>query len=261
MPIAKLRGVDIAYTLEGPADKPLVVLCNSLGTNVGMWEPQVAALTERFRLLRFDNRGHGASSVTPAGFGIGDMAQDVIDLTHHIGAERFAFIGLSLGGLIGQHLGVHHGDHLTRLVLSNTAPALPPKENWDARAKAVREGGMAAIVDLAMTRFFSDGYRARNEPLGAAIRATFLSTDPEGYAGACIAIRDADYGPALGGIKTPTLCIGGSLDVSTPPAMGADVMAAAIPGAKKAILEAAHISNVEQPAAFNAAIVGFLTSS
>jgi 3-oxoadipate enol-lactonase len=174
--------------------------------------------------------------------------------------ETFAFVGLSLGGLVGQHLAVHHGAHLTKVVLSNTAPSLPPKENWDARAKAVREGGMNAIVDLAMQRFFSDGYRARNEPLAAAIRATFLATDPKGYAGACIAIRDADYTADLPRIRTPTLCIGGSLDVSTPPAVGADVMAQAIPGAKKTILEAAHISNVEQPAAFNAAVLGFLAA-
>ena len=261
MPIAKLTGVDIAYRLEGLADRPVVVLGNSLGTDFGMWDPQTAALTERFRVLRFDMRGHGASSTPPAGFGIDAMAQDVIALTTHLGIEHFAYCGLSLGGLVGQHLAVHHGARLTRVVLCNTSPSLPPKENWDARAKAVRESGMNAIVDLAMSRFFSDGYRAKNEPLAATIRTTFLGTNPEGYAGACIAIRDADYHPDLARIRTPTLCVGGSLDVSTPPAMGADVMAGAIPGAKKIILEAGHISNVEQPAAFNAAVVGFLASS
>jgi 3-oxoadipate enol-lactonase len=260
MAICRLPGVDIAYRLEGLAERPVLALCNSLGTDFGMWDPQVPALTEHFRVLRYDNRGHGASSTPPAGFSIADMAHDLIGLTQHLGIEKFAFCGLSLGGLIGQHLGIQHGDRLTKLVLANTAPVLPPKEGWDARAKAVREGGMEAIVDLAMQRVFSDGYRARNEPIAATVRTTFLATEPEGYAGACIAVREADYSQELGRIGTPTLCIGGSLDISTPPAV-TDAMTQAIPGARQVVLEAAHISNIEQPAPFNAAVVAFLTSS
>jgi 3-oxoadipate enol-lactonase len=258
MPICTLPTVSLAYRLEGRPGRPVLVLSNSLGTDFGMWDPQVPHLTEHVRVLRYDSRGHGASTVARADFGIADMAQDVIDLANHLEIDQFAFCGLSLGGLVGQHLGIHHGQRLTRLVLSSTAPYLPPKENWDARVKAVREHGMGAIVDVVMQRFFSEGYRAKSEPLEGTMRTTFLATDPEGYAGACLAIRDADYRADLGRVSTPTLCIGGTLDVSTPPAIGADVLAQTIPGAVKVTLSAAHISNVEQPEAYTKTLLDFL---
>lgn len=260
MTICKLEEVSLAYRFDGRDDRPVLVLSNSLGTDMGMWDLQAPALSQHFRLLRYDSRGHGASTLAKPGFGIGAMAEDVLGLADRLGIDRFAFCGLSLGGLVGQYLGVRHGDRLTRLALCNTAPALPPPENWEARAKAVREAGMTAIVEMAMQRFFSEGYRAKKEPIAARIRQTFLATDPEGYAGACLAIRDADFHAELGRIRTPTLAIGGALDISTPPAVGAEVIAASIPGAAKVVLEAGHISNVEQPAAFNRALLDFLTA-
>jgi 3-oxoadipate enol-lactonase len=258
MAIAKLPGVDISYRLEGRPDLPILALSNSLGTDSGMWDKQIPALTERYRVLRHDTRGHGSSSVPKPPYTIDEMAKDLLALCDHLGFEHINFCGLSLGGLVGQHIGIHYGHRLTKLVVCNTASALPPKENWDARIAAVTTKGMDAIVDLAMQRFFSDAWRARNEPILGTMRTTFLATDPQGYAGACAAIGATDYTPDLGKISAPTLVIGGSLDASTPPAMGADVLAAKINGAKKVILDAAHISCVEQPEAFNKAVLEFL---
>jgi 3-oxoadipate enol-lactonase len=259
MPLAKLPGVDIAYRLEGKADRPVLVLGNSLGTDYGMWDLVVPELTRHFRVLRFDARGHGASSTPKRPYTIDQFAKDTLALCDKLGIDRFAYCGLSLGGLIAQHLGLHYADRLTRLVVCNSAPALPPKENWDARIVAVTgPQGMGSIVDLAMQRFFSEPWRAKDEPIFSTMRTTFLATDPEGYAGACAAIGEADYTAELSKIKTPTLVVGGEFDASTPPAMGADVIAAKIPGAHKLILSTGHISAVEEPLVFAQALSSFV---
>jgi 3-oxoadipate enol-lactonase len=171
---------------------------------------------------------------------------------------KFAFLGLSLGGMIGQWLGAHAPERISALVLANTSAFAPPKSNWDERRRAVLERGMSAIVDGAMGRFFSPETLTRNDSLVNAIRATFLATNPGGYASCCAAVRDMDHRELLPRITAPTLVIGGDIDVSTPWAGHGEVIARRIPNAKTVLLHTTHLSNVERPESFNSAVVDFL---
>jgi 3-oxoadipate enol-lactonase len=260
MPICKANGLRQAYRLEGRGDRPTLILSNSLGTDLGMWDKQMLRLNEAFRVLRYDTRGHGASEVTDGDYTVELLARDVLALADALGIERFAFCGLSLGGLTGQWLGIYAASRLTHLALCNAAPHLPPPEGWSARMDTARQQGMRALVDPVMQRFFSEPYRARDEAFFHTVRRTFLSTDPRGYASCCAAIRDADFRAPLGTIETPTLAIGGTLDAATPPTISSELLARTIPGARLVNLEAGHISNVEQPEAFTDALLGFVTA-
>ena len=246
------------WRFDGKPGLPVLVLGNSLGTDLFMWDRQVEALTQRFRLLRFDVRGHGASDVVPGDATMDQLGADLLALADHAGVQRFAFCGLSLGGMVGQWLGVNAPDRLDALVLSNAAPQLPPPEGWTQRMKLAREQGMGALLDLVMPRFFSQAYRDRDEPFYHSMRSSFSAMQGEGYAACCAAIRDADFRASLGRIATPTLVISGSLDVATPHEPFGAQLVAGIPGASSVILPAGHIANVEQPEAFNRALLEFL---
>ncbi len=246
------------YRLEGRPDLPLLVLGNSLGTDLFMWDPQVAALTEHFRVLRFDVRGHGASDTVPGDATMNDLGQDVLRLLDSLAVESFAWCGVSLGAMIGQWLAINAPQRLTRLVLSNASPYLPTHQSWSDRMALARRAGMPALLDMVMPRFFSDAYRDRDEPFYHTIRSTFAATDPEGYAACCAAIRDSDFRERLKDIVTPTLVISGAVDTATPHEVHGALLAQSIPGARLAILPAGHIANVEQPDEFNRVVLEFL---
>jgi 3-oxoadipate enol-lactonase / 4-carboxymuconolactone decarboxylase len=252
------NNVRLFYRLEGSAEKPTIVLSNSIGTDHGTWAPQMADLLDHFRVLRYDARGHGASDTPSGDYSIEMLAKDVLDLTRALGIDKFAFCGLSLGGMTGQWLGANAADRVTTIVIANSSALMAPKSNWDTRRQAVLSGGMAAIADLAIGRFFSAETLASGSPYPHSVRNTLLGTNPIGYAGCCAAIRDMDQVAMLKNISVPTLVISGDRDVSTPWAGHGETLAREIPGARAVHLSAAHLSNLEQPHSFTAAMLDFL---
>jgi 3-oxoadipate enol-lactonase len=248
------------YRLEGHPEKPVLILSHSLGADHGMWAPQMADLLSRFQVLRYDTRGHGASDAPKGEYSIELLGFDVLGLADALGVRQFAFCGLSMGGAIGQWLAIHAPERLNRLVLANTSPQFGPRSNWEARMKAVSDGGMAAIVDVVMGRFFSPETLA-NDACAKAVKSVFLGTNPVGYLGCCAAIRDFDSRESLPQIRVPTLVIAGDRDVSTPWEGHGEVLVRGIPGARALRLPSTHISNIECPSAFTAALLEFLSSS
>lgn len=252
------------YRIDGAEDAPVVVLSHSLGCDHGQWDAQVAQLQSHFRVLRYDIRGHGSSDTSPGDYTIELLARDALAIADALGIRTFAFCGLSLGGMIGQWIAAFEPDRLTHLVLANTSsrylnPDLMEEcRKMEERRKTVRECGMAAIVDSAMQRFFTAASLAANSPAISNIRRMVLSTDPAGYAGCCAAIRDLNQTSLLSSIRTPTLIVSGDHDVSTPWQGHGEVLAREIPHARVAHLPAAHLSNIERPRSFNAALMSFL---
>jgi 3-oxoadipate enol-lactonase len=249
---------DLHYRLEGPEAAPVLVLSSSLGTTLGMWDEQAAALGARFRLLRYDHRGHGGSPVPPGPYTIEDLGRDVLALLDRLEIERCSFCGLSLGGMVGMWLASEAPERVERLVLCCTSAALGPPEMWAKRAAAVRAGGMEAVAEAVLERWFTPAFRAeRRETIEWAAKM-LRNTPPEGYAGCCEAIREMDLRDRLGGIRAPTLVIAGAEDPATP-VEHAERIHAAIPDARLAVIpQAAHLANVEQPEAVTREILEHL---
>ena len=255
MPYVHSQGCRIYYRLEGSGSKPLLVLVHSLGCDHGMWDLQVPALLPHFQILRLDLRGHGASDAPDAEYTISQLAEDVLAAVNR---EKFAYCGLSLGGMIGQWLAAR-SQRVQRLVLANTSPRMGDPTLFDVRRKIVLEQGMQAIEDGVMQRFFTAATLASGDPYAESIRNVILTTNPAGYAGCCSAIRDMDHRGLLAKIAVPTLIITGDQDVSTPWTGHGEVLASSIPGAVSRTLNTAHLSNIERPSEFNAALLEFLT--
>lgn len=245
------------YRAEGSQESPAIIFSNSLGCDHLMWQPQADALKHGFRVVRYDQRGHGASDVPGGPYTIEQLGGDVIGLADHLGLDSFHFCGLSMGGITGQWLGIHHGERLGKLILANTSPHFPPPDMWDQRMGAVRDGGMTAISDAVLDRFFSPTLHEAQPATVSDFRNVLEQTNPDGYLGCCGMLREADVYPGLGKISAPTLVISGRHDQSTPPERG-EKIAAAIKGAAHVILDAAHISNVERADDFTRALAGFL---
>lgn len=240
-----------------PDEAPPLVLCNSLGTTLNMWDAQMPAFTARRRVLRYDVRGHGQSSRPEGGYTIAQLGQDLLALMDHVGIAQADFCGLSMGGMTGMWLGVHAPQRIRKLVLCNTSAKLGPPELWDQRLAVLREQGMAGLIPGILGRWLTERYRSNNPAGLAQVVAMLEGTTPEGYAANVMAIREMDQLDDLARITCPTLVISGTHDGSTPPAMG-QAIAQRIRGSRVVELDAAHLSNVEQPEAFNAAVLGFL---
>lgn len=258
MPFITANQTRIFYRLEGRVGLPVLVLSHSIGTDHQMWAPQVPHLTEYFQVLRYDTRGHGASDSPSGEYSIEQLGHDVLALLDALKISRFAFCGLSLGGAIGQWLAINEPERVTHLALANTSPRFGTAELWNSRILAVREGGMAAIENMALGRLFSAEFLARSTPDVASIRSVLLGTVSEGYAGCCAALRDFDSRADLGKINTPTLVIIGERDVATPFDGNGDVLVRGIRDARLVRLSAAHLSNVEAPRSFTAELLEFL---
>lgn len=253
-----MKAVALNVVEEGRGDA--VVLVHAIGCDLAMWDDLAPALAKHFRVVRVDVRGHGASPVPPRPYSLAELAGDVVAALDRLGIERAHWVGLSMGGMIGQAFALAHEARAGRLVLANTTASYGAdgRKMWEARAKAVDEGGMAAITELAMTRYFSDDFRARHPEVVDRIRQRFLATDPRGYIGCCDAIRDLDFTSQLARIKAPTLVIAGEKDAGTPPAMS-EAMVEKVPGARMAVIPgASHLSAVENPSAFGALVRDFL---
>jgi 3-oxoadipate enol-lactonase len=242
------------HRFDGPDDAPVLVLSNSIGTTLELWDAQVPAFAGPFRLLRYDQLGHGRSEVRPGPYTVELLGRELLGLLDGLGVEQFSFCGLSLGGTVGMWLGKNAAGRLDRLVLAGTSAYFGPPERWIERAELVRAEGMEPIADATMGRWFTAAY-----PGIAEQRARFVATPPEGYAACCDALRDWDFRADLGSVAAPTLALAGADDPATPPDQ-ARLIADGIPGARMRVIpDAAHLLNVEQPETFDAAALAHLT--
>ena len=254
-----IDGTSLHYRLDGDRARPCVMLCNSLGTDLSMWDAQAEALTSRFFVVRHDSRGHGQSGLGAESFGIDRLGLDVIALLDHLRIERAAVCGISMGGLVGQWLALHHPQRLTALVLANTAARIGSVEGWQGRAALVRSEGMDTVADGAAGRWFTAPFIARETATVARMVDTLRRQDAGGYAACCEALAQADLRAWVAAITVPTLVIAGEHDPVTT-VNDAHELRQAIAGARLATLDASHLSNVEAPAAFGAALREFLRS-
>ena len=250
-------GVLLNWQLEGEDGRPVLVLSHSLGTDLSMWDAVVEWVLPVCRVLRLDTRGHGRSTAAPGPVTLKQLAEDVLAVMDAANVPQAAFCGLSLGGMIGQHLAIHHSSRLTHLILACTSGKLDPGF-WQERAATVRAGGMGALVNQVMMRFFSGAFRARCPDQVASSRSRFLALPPEPYAACCIAISQMTLLDQSSQIHTPTLVINAGLDEATPPAKHGDLLARAIAGSRAICLQTGHLAAVEMPAAFGLAVAEFL---
>ena len=257
MPFLDIAGARIHYRIDGEDGAPALVLSNSLGAALEMWEPQLAAFSARFRVIRYDTRGHGESGAPPGPYSIEQLGGDVVALLDALKIARAHFCGLSMGGATGIWLGIHAPERVDRLVLANTAAKIGTAEMWNARIDAVRKGGTASIAPAVLARWFTPALLESPTPLIARMRGTFDRTSADGYAACCAAVRDMDLRFVLGRIHRPTLVIAGSEDLSTPPHDGR-YLADHIVNARYVELQAPHLSNVQAASAFTQAVMQFL---
>ena len=251
-------GTRLAYRFDGDAHLPTLVLSNSIGTDLRMWDGQVAALARHFRVLRYDTRGHGGSDVPDGAYSFDRLGRDVLELLDALKIERVHFLGLSLGGFIGQWLGIHAPERIDRLVLANTSSYLGPGAQWDGRIAAVLQAAdMAQTTEEFLANWFPAHMLDSGSPLVEPFRAMLLETDQRGLAGAWAAVRDADLRRTIALITRPTLVIAGRDDTVTSAQHG-KLIAATIPGARLVVLPTVHLSNVERPAEFLQVVLDFL---
>jgi 3-oxoadipate enol-lactonase len=257
MPFIELQASRVHYRLEGSVRAPVLVLSNSLGATLSMWDAQVAALSRRFRVLRYDTRGHGLSTGPEGPYTIEALGGDVIELLDALQIDRPHFCGLSMGGLIGLWLGIHAAGRLDHLVICNTAARVGTAETWNTRMAAVRDGGMKAVTPGLLERWFTAAFREKSPAVIESIEKMLLKAPVAGYLACCAAVRDADFREAAAKVKAPTLVISGASDPVAPAAEGKS-LAEKIPGARYVELDAAHLSNVEAADKFNDALLSFL---
>jgi 3-oxoadipate enol-lactonase len=238
--------VSVPYRIDGPPEAPVVVLSNSIGSTSAMWEPQVPALAERFRVVRYETRGHAGAPVPDGPYSIADLGGDVLALLDNLGVERAHFAGLSLGGMTGMWLGVNAPDRIDRLALLCTSAMLARDVDWPARAALVREQGTGAIAAATVERWFTEDFIAAHPDDAARWRATIADTPSEGYAACAEAIGTMDLEEDIRGVRAPTLVIAGRRDPATPPPH-AELIASRIPGARLELVDGAHLSNYERP--------------
>ncbi|NKF23752.1 bifunctional 3-oxoadipate enol-lactonase/4-carboxymuconolactone decarboxylase PcaDC [Solimonas marina] len=261
MPHVQANGIRLHYRFDerrdGAADAPVLVLSNSLGTTLAMWDPQIAAFTEHFRVLRYDMRGHGDSDAPDGDYSIETLGRDVVGLLDALGLQRVHFCGLSIGGLTGQWLGLHAAARLQRLIVCNTAAKIGQADGWNARIAQVRAKGMTDVAAASIGRWFTAEFVDRDPAAVDAVHRQLLSLTTPGYCGGCAAVRDADFRGALAAITVPTLVVGGRGDQVTTVA-DARFIAAGVADGRVAEISGAHLSNIESQAAFDAAVLRFL---
>lgn len=254
------NGITVHCVLEGPPDAPVVTLSHSLATDLAMWEPQAAALAGRWRVLRYDTRGHGGTEVTAGAYSLDQLADDALALLRALGIRRTHWVGLSMGGMIGQVLALRAPEVLASLVLADTTSRMPAEARgqWDERIRIAETQGMEPLVQPTIDRWFTKPFQARRPEVVDRVRTMIRRTDPRGYVGCCHAIKTLDLTDRLPAITLPTLVVVGEEDPGTPVA-AARTIHERIRGSRLHIIpSAAHLSNLEQPEAFTAALVDFL---
>jgi 3-oxoadipate enol-lactonase len=258
-----IDGATIHYRVEGRTGAPWVTLCNSLAANLRMWDFQAAALTGRYRVLRYDRRGHGESSAGGRDFRIERLARDVLALWDHLGIVRSHYVGCSIGGMTGLALARDHADRLGRFVCADARADAPPGTAaiWDERVKQARDQGMAAMVEPTLARWFTAGFRLWNPPVLDIVREMIAATSLDGYEGCARAVVHLDLAASLNRLAVPTLFVVGAEDASTTPAVARAMHASAPGSAYREIAYGAHLCNLEQPDAFNRLMIDFLAPS
>ena len=253
---------EVFYIEEGDPDAPPLLLGNSLGTTTAMWDAQAAALADRFRLIRYDHRGHGRSPQPPGPYEIGDFADDVVELLDRLGIERASYSGLSIGGMTGIVLAARHPQRVDRLVVCCSSPYMPPASMWAERAAAVRAAGSVdAVADPVVERWLTPAFAAAHPDVRDRLRAMLAASPPDGYAWSCAAIEHMDLRPLLADVRAPTLVIAGEQDAAAPPPSHGWLIANGIPGARYELVPAAHVANVEQPELVTNLIIDHLEAS
>jgi 3-oxoadipate enol-lactonase len=258
MPVIQSNGCPINVEVEGPENAPVLILSNSLGTTLHMWDGQVAPFIKHFRLVRFDRRGHGKSGLPKGPYSMEMLGRDVLAIMDGLGIRQANWCGLSMGGMEGMWLGANAPERFERLVLSNTSSYFADKKGWNDRLALVRDKGVPAFAAPNMERWFTKGFRERDPQAIAGMQAMFAATPLDGYIACGEAVRDMDHRDLLPRVKPPTLVIIGRHDPATVPEAG-EYICKNIPGAEHFMIDAAHISNIEQPQQFNDAVLGFLT--
>jgi 3-oxoadipate enol-lactonase len=233
------------------------VFSNSLGTNLHMWDDQATALAKHFRVIRYDQRGHGKSDAPKPPYSLERLGRDVLAILDHLGIKSAHFVGLSMGGCTGMWLGRHARGRFGKLVLSNTGAKIGDAALWNDRIQSVLKDGMKAVAEVVLERWFTPNFRKREPAVVKRVREMLLTTPPAGYAGCSAALRDMDERAGIAEIKAPTLVIAGKHDPATPPESG-EFIASRIKDAKFVVLDAAHLANLEQSATYTDTIEKFL---
>ncbi|MBX0334313.1 3-oxoadipate enol-lactonase [Pontibacter sp. HSC-14F20] len=249
MPTLKIAGNDCFYTYENLGHDNTIVFSNSLGTDLTMWDKVVHILRKHLNILRYDTRGHGQSSISADTVTVAELGQDVIGLLDHLGIGKVYFCGLSMGGLIGQWLGINHPDRFKKIIIANTAAKIGTAEGWNTRIAQVKERGLQSLLDGTAQRWFTPAFRQAHPDVVRDVLEKFGHTALQGYIANCTAVRDADFRKELSKLKVPTLVISGTIDEVTTPVDG-EFLAAGIPRSRHVQLEANHLSSVELPAEF-----------
>jgi 3-oxoadipate enol-lactonase len=253
-----VTAIEVHHLVTGDADAPVVVLHNALGSSLAMWEPQVAPLSDRFRVVRYDLRGHGGSPAPPGPYTLDDLAGDAVALLDHLGVRRAHHVGLSLGGMVAMRLAMTAPTRVARLVLCCTSAHLPPPRRWFDRAATVRADGVGAVADGVVDRWLTDALATTDQELVGRLLAMVATTSAEGYAGCCEAIAMMDLRGDLSAIAAPTLLVVGDEDPATP-YEHAEAIANDVPDARIVMVgPAAHLANVEQPDAVTGHILAHL---
>lgn len=250
-------GCELYVEVSGDAGKPVLMLSNSLGTNLHMWDDQAVEFGKHFRLIRYDRRGHGQSAVPPGPYRFDRFGRDILAILDALNVKKTNWCGLSMGGMDGQWLGANAPDRVEKLVLSNTNFYYADKAPWADRIKFVKEKGLNALVDMNMQRWFTENFRKTQSAKLARMKEMFVATKVPGYIACCEAIMAMDFRTTNPRIKAPTLVIVGAQDPATPPSAG-EAIAKQIPGARLASIDAAHIANIEQPQAYTKVVLDFL---
>lgn len=259
MPEVDADGCRLSYSVEGPVDAPVLLLSNSIGTTSALWDRQAGPFAKAFRVVRYDTRGHGRSSVPPGDYTMDRLGRDALAVLDAAGAAHAHVCGISLGGITAMWLGLHAPERVGRLVLANTGARVGTVEMWQQRIALIRANGMAAVAEATPSRWFTENFRRQRPEVVAEFTAMVAACPADGYAGCGAAIRDADLREDVQRITAPALVITGTADPATPPSEG-EFLCSRISGARRLELEAAHLSNVEAADAFTAGVLQFLTS-
>lgn len=259
MPSVSSSGASISYDVHGPAGAPALLFLNSIGSTRALWDRQRHVFGHAYRVIQYDARGHGQSSVPPGPYTVADLGRDALAIVDAESLATAHVCGLSLGGITALWIAVHAPARVRSLVMANSGARIGSVEFWDARMALVRERGMAAVADIAIPNWFTEGFRAREPETVQRFRDDIESTAPDGYLDCCAAMREEDLRDSLPSVRCPVLAIAGAVDRSTPPEL-LQFVHQRLPRSRLVTLDAAHISNVEQEAAFNAALSTFLAT-